>query len=174
MAKKSEKDQPYSPMGVLGMLKKKGVPVPVGKDFGKKASLVDKAGTPVYEKVTVPETCPVLLLAFTQGSKLVPDDFHNVEKTGKALRAYVRPDGGVYLGAFQPYGEPDGVVVVFGDPAMSQAEAQKIALHYRDRLIQQYAGEQALKELGPFSGLNVSPAAAAVTEPAPAVSMQDE
>lgn len=153
----------YSPMGVLGMLKEKGVHVPVGKDFGKPIKpLLDAAG----DVVKIPEPCAILLLAFTKGSKMVPDDFHNVEKTGAALKTYVRPDGGVFLGAFQVASEHDGVVVVFGDPAMSTGAAQKIALHYRARLLEQYAGEQAMEQLGPF-------AAGAVREPSPAVSPQD-
>lgn len=162
MSKKPEKA--YSPMNVLGMLKSKGVQVPVGKDFGKKALTVDAAGVPVYEKSRVPEPCCILLLAFTKGSRMVPDDFHNVEKSGAALKRYVRPDGGVFLGAFQAHGESDGVVVVFGDPAMSTGAAQKLAMQYRERLMAQYAGEQAMAELGPFG----TSAAGAASETPPA------
>ena len=157
----------YSPMGVLGMLKSKGVNVPVGPRNAPKAGKVaDAFGNPVFQTAKVPDTCAILLLAFTKGAKIVPDDFHAVEKTGKGLREYVRPDGGVYLGAFQPVGEPDGVVIVYGDPAMSQRDAQRIATQYRDQLIAKYEGELALDELGPF-------AAGAVSDTPPAVLRQE-
>ena len=53
-----KKEQPYSPMNVLGMLKDKGVRVPVGPDFGKSVRpLVDAAG----EVVKIPESCAILL-----------------------------------------------------------------------------------------------------------------
>ena len=156
MSKKSDPEKAYSPMNVLGMLKSKGVQVPVGKDFGKKALTVDASGVPVYEKVKAIETCAILLLAFTKGAKMVPGDFHNVPKTGAALKTYVRPDGGVFLGAFQAHGESDGVIVVFGDPMMSTGAAQKVAMQYRARLREQYAGEVALDELGPFAAGTVS------------------
>ena len=156
MSKKSDPEKAYSPMNVLGMLKSKGVQVPVGKDFGKKAHTVDAQGVPVYEKVKAIETCAVLLLAFTKGAKMVPDDFHNVEKSSFGLKAYVRPDGGVFLGAFQAHGESDGVIVVFGDPMMSTGAAQKFAMQYRAQLMERYAGEVALDELGPFAAGTVS------------------
>ena len=159
-----KKSQPYSPMGVLSMLREKGV-VSAGANFGKKAATVDAFGAPVFPKTI--ETCPILLLAFTERSPMVPDDFHNVERSGKGLREYVRPDGGVFLGAFQPAGEKDGVVVVFGDPAMSQGAAQRIALQYRQQLIERYEGHCAAQALGPFSGLPVA------AETAPAVSERE-
>ena len=162
MSDQKNPKKPYTPMGVLNLLKSKGVAVPVGKDFGKKANLVDAGGVPIYERPAVPETCCLLLLAFMNGSNMVPDDFHAIEKSGVGLKAYVRPDGGVYLGAFQAPQEPDGVVIVYGDPAMTTAQAGKIAMHYRARLIEQYEGTQALTELGPF-------AAGAVPETPPAV-----
>lgn len=144
-------------MNVLGMLKSKGVHVPVGKDFGKPIKpLLDAAG----DVVKVPETCAILLLAFTNGSSMIPDDFTGLEKSGRALRAYVRPDGGVFLGAFQARGEPDGVVVVFGDPAMSQGAAQRVAMTYRERLMELYAGHEAHAQLGPFGAAVVSQSAA--------------
>ena len=155
MGMKKPNGKGYSPMSVLGMLKSKGVPVPVGPRRATKP-LLDATGDRVYEKVPTIETCPVLLLAFTQGAKIVPDDFHNVEKSGAGLKRYVRPDGGVYLGAFQGKGEDAGVVIVFGDPAMSQGAAQKIAMQYRSQLIAQYEGEQAMSELGPFAAGTVS------------------
>ena len=159
---------PYNPMNVLSMLKSKGVAVPVGTNFGKKASLVDAHGEALYEKLGVIETCPVLVLAFMNNSPAVPDDFHGVDKTGAALKAYVRPDGGVYLGTFQAHHEPDGMIVVFGDPAMRQSDAQRIAMHYRTQLMERYEGFKAAHDLGPFAGL---PVAANVS--APAVSDQE-
>ena len=144
----------YSPMGVLGMLKSKGVHVPVGPR--KAGKVTDAFGDPVYKQVTAPETCCILLLAFTKGAKMVPDDFYAVEKSGAALKAYVRPDGGVYLGAFQAPGESDGVVVVYGDPAMSQADAQRAAMQYRRVLVERYEAELALGELGPFAAGDVA------------------
>lgn len=176
MSKKSDPETPYTPMNVLNMLKAKGVPVPLGRSFGPVTKqIVDAAGDPTMRPAPIPETCCILLLAFTQGSTMIPDDFAGLEKSGRALRDYTRPDGGVFLGAFQPKGEPDGVVVVFGDPAMSQGAAQKLAMTYRARLIEQFEGHQAQQDLGPFSGLKAAGQPAADTEArlSPAVSQPE-
>ena len=150
----------YSPMGVLGMLKEKGVNVPVGPRVPVKP-LLDAAG----DVVKIPETCPILLLAFTKGAQIIPDDFFGLEKSGQALRNYVRPDGGVYLGAFQAAGESEGVVVVFGDPAMSLEQAQRIAMQYRGQLMERYDAEVALGHLGPFAAGTVSEVSPALPHP---------
>lgn len=83
---------------------------------------------------TGPATCCVLLLAFAKDAPMVPDDFKNVPRTKDGIANYVRPDGGVYLGAFELPHDPGGVVLVWGDPAMSQEQAVKASLAYRRKL----------------------------------------
>lgn len=135
----------YSPMRVLRMLKHHGVPVPVGaRTVSPMADTSgDSGGRPAASPSASPAACALLLLAFMNGSSMVPDDFSAVGKTADELRSYVRPDGGVYLGAFEVVDDPGGVVVVFGDPAMSRAEAQDIALHYRAQLVSRYEESRA-------------------------------
>ena len=80
------------------------------------------------------DTCCILLLAFAKRAAMVPDDFHNVPRTKDGISAYVRPDGGVYHGAYELPNDPGGVVLVWGDPAMSQEQAVKASLAYRRKL----------------------------------------
>ncbi len=90
---------------------------------------------------TGPETCCVLLLAFAKNAQMVPDDFHNVSRTKAGIEAYVRPDGGIYLGAYELPNDPGGVVLVWGDPAMSQEQAVAASLAYRKKLQTLFAGQ---------------------------------
>lgn len=110
LAKKSKKDAPH-----------KGLISVSGEDLVPTVS-------------TGPATCCVLLLAFAKGAPMVPDDFHNVPRTKEGIEAYVRPDGGIYLGAYELPNDPGGVVLVWGDPAMSQEQAVAASLAYRKKL----------------------------------------
>lgn len=83
---------------------------------------------------TGPATCCVLLLAFAKDAPMVPDDFHNVPRTKEGIESYVRPDGGIYLGAYELPNDPGGVVLVWGDPAMTQEQAVAASLAYRKKL----------------------------------------
>lgn len=83
---------------------------------------------------TGPATCCVLLLAFAKSAPMVPDDFHNVPRTKEGIESYVRPDGGIYLGSYELPNDPGGVVLVWGDPAMSQEQAAAASLAYRKKL----------------------------------------
>lgn len=161
----------YSPLSVLRTMQKHGVPVPVKGQMPK--PLVDQAGDAVYEPPAI-ETCCVLLLALTNGSKMVPDDFHNVEKSGAGLRAYARPDGGVYRGAFEIAKQPASVVLVYGDPLMSEQDAQRASMAYRARLVELYEGERALGALGPFAAGEVGRPEEAAESPSPALSDSEE
>jgi hypothetical protein len=83
---------------------------------------------------TAPATCCVLLLALAHRSPMVPDDFHNVPRTKAGIESYVRPDGAIYLGAYELPNDPGGVVLVYGDPAMTQEQAVAASLAYRKKL----------------------------------------
>jgi hypothetical protein len=94
-----------------------------------------------------PQTCCVLLMALTAKAPMVPDDFHNVTITKAGLEAYVRPDGAIYLGAFELPNDPYGTVCVWGDPAMSFQQAAAASIAYRRKLLDHHMGS----DLGPFS-----------------------
>lgn len=89
-----------------------------------------------------PATCCVLLLGFINRHPMVPDDFHNVERTSDGIKQYVRPDGGVFLGTFELPKQQGSAVLVYGDPSMTQEEAAAASLAYRRKLQESY--EQAL------------------------------
>jgi hypothetical protein len=111
-------------------------------------------GAPVnqaYSRADRPQTLCILLLGFVAGTAVLPDDFDNVERTATALKAHVRPDGGVYLGAYQAPRDAAGVVVVFGDPLMEQKEAMQSSIVFRGKLLAQMDRFDAAKALGPFA-----------------------
>jgi hypothetical protein len=100
--------------------------------------LVPKTGVTVTER---PATLCFLLLQFTTPNNSLPEDFFNLPrekgKSGAALKAHVRPDGGVFLGAFEAPTDPAGVVVVFGDPLMRESEAVQVSREYRTMVTKQ-------------------------------------
>ncbi len=73
-----------------------------------------------------PIPCAVLLKSFTDGGP-VPDDFKALPKTSTALKAHVRPDGGVYKGAFDLEGGKDSVVLMYGPKNLTPQRAERIA-----------------------------------------------
>jgi len=103
-----------------------------------------------YEGRQKAETLCVLLASFVNGSAVLPDDFDTVEKTGKGLKAHVRPDGGVFVGAFELPHDPTSVIVVYGDPLMDGKEAVYASLSFR-RLLRQQLELEEKKVLGPFA-----------------------
>jgi hypothetical protein len=144
----------YSPLAALKQLTHyeetdvpRGQPVPVG--------LVNEQGIEIHPLAKI-ETCCILLLAFTAGSPMVPDDFHNVPKSGTGLREYVRPDGGVYLGSFEAPNDPGGCVVVYGDPMMTEKQAVQASLRYRRKLMQNFMDSEVSQTLGPFAAATPS------------------
>lgn len=100
--------------------------------------LVDATGEslPSTATETRPATCCVLLLAFMNQHPMVPEDFHNVPRTRKGIEEYVRPDGGVYLGAFELPKDPFGTVLVWGDPNMTREQAAAASLAYRQKVVE--------------------------------------
>lgn len=108
--------------------------------------LIDVHGAPVSAQVdTAPKTCCVLLMAFMHRHPMVPDDFHNVPRTKAGIEAYVRPDGAIYLGAYELPKDPFGTVLVWGDPALTQAQVAAASIAYRKKVVDTAMG------LGPFS-----------------------
>lgn len=103
---------------------------------------------PIISTTEKSAPCAVLLKSFTD-DVMLPDDFNSVGKSGAAIKAYVRPDGAVYQGAFQMQGQPDSVVMVWGDPSMEPDEAERIATMERPALLRRYDSAK----LGPFSGV---------------------
>lgn len=99
------------------------------------------AGKPLYETQPRPDTLCFLLLQFTTPNNSLPEDFYNIPrekgKSSAALKAHVRPDGGVFVGAFEAPDDPAGVVIVFGDPLMSENEAVKMSQQYRKQVTQE-------------------------------------
>lgn len=136
----------YSPLSALKQLTSYQEPETARPPGG----LVDAQGIEIPERPRI-ETCCILLLAFVSGSPMVPDDFHTLPKSAAALKDYVRPDGGVYLGSFQAPNDPAGVVVVFGDPMSSQRQAVQASLRYRRRLQQDFLDGEVRSTLGPFA-----------------------
>lgn len=111
-------------------------------------------GTEVKAPLAVvrrPTSCCVLLKALTDGGP-VPADFTAL-KSAAMLRAHVRSDGAVYLGAFELAGHPDSIVLVYGDPAMRPAAAERLATLERAALQRRHASWQ----LGPFASHSHSP-----------------
>ncbi len=88
--------------------------------------------------------CCVLLKMLTEGGP-VPDDFTGLTSS-RALRDHVRSDGAIYLGAFELQGQPDSVVLVYGDHLMTPAGAERLATLERPELQRRYAAWR----LGPF------------------------
>jgi hypothetical protein len=127
----------YSPIASLRRLR------------GDMQSAISKAGervipgTEVAAPIAVVQRaapCCVLLKMLTDGGP-VPDDFTRLTSSS-ALRDHVRSDGAVYLGAFEVQGKPDSVVLVYGDPSMPVANAERLASLERPSLERRYADWQ--------------------------------
>ena len=107
------------------------------------AALLDDATTLATQSDKA-SVCAVLLMSFSEDNGPVPDDFRAIVDK-RAIKAYVRPDGAVYRGAF----ESNGVdcVMVWGDPTTPESVIQRVAELERPALQQRY---RAWK-LGPFA-----------------------
>lgn len=105
-----------------------------------------------------PAPCVVLLRSFTDGNRdIVPDDFFAL-RTAKDLQAHVRPDGAIYLGAYELQNTPDSLCMVYGPASMTSEKAERLATLERPALMRRHTQAQ----LGPF--------AAAPTPTAPTLS----
>lgn len=102
-----------------------------------------------------PVPCALYLQSLLDGVGSVPDDFTALPKTSAAIKGHIRPDGAVYLGAFELQGDRSSVVLVYGPPMMDPIRAEQIATLERPALIRRH---QAAK-LGPFG--NPQPVGAA-------------
>lgn len=100
---------------------------------------------PVYTAASGIGPCVVLLRSITERGP-VPDDMQNLT-TGQAIKAHVRSDGAVFIGAFELQGDRESVVLVWGDPAMKPEQAERLATLERPELIRR----QHLHALGPFA-----------------------
>ena len=77
----------------------------------------------------------------------MPDDFKALPKTSEALKAHVRPDGGVYRGAYELQGTPGSVILMYGPANLTAQRAEKIANMERLALTKRHESFR----LGPFS-----------------------
>lgn len=139
--------RPYDPKSALRLVKDAMRSKPTVEVKG----LLKADGKPVYEAAKRADTLCVLLLGFVHGTAVLPDDFDTVERSAKGLKAHVRPDGGVYLGAFQTPHDPAGVVVVYGDPLMEMQDAIRASLVFRKGVQAQMETFDSHKSLGPFA-----------------------
>jgi len=107
------------------------------------AALLDDA-TMLATQSDKASVCAVLLVSFSENDGPVPDDFRAIVDK-RTIKAYVRPDGAVYRGAF----ESNGVdcVMVWGDPTTPESVIKRVAELERPALQQRY---RAWK-LGPFA-----------------------
>lgn len=136
-------ERPYDPKtAVLGMRDGMKTLAKQAKRTEIPRGIISVSGEQMTPTVSSgPATCCVLLLAFAKNAQMVPDDFHNVPRTKEGIEAYVRPDGGIYLGAYELPNDPGGVVLVWGDPAMTQEQAVAASLAYRKKLQTLFAGQ---------------------------------
>lgn len=105
-------------------------------------STVDQPLISVQRKADV--VC-VLLKTLTEGGP-IPDDLKGL-RTSMAIRAHTRPDGGVYCGAYELQGQPESVVLVYGDPTLTDAQAERCASLERPALARRHSDWK----LGPFA-----------------------
>jgi hypothetical protein len=96
---------------------------------------------------TEPGVCVILLKSLTEDIRtVVPDDFHPL-RTALALQEHVRPDGAVFLGAYELQNTPDSLCLVYGPASLLPEKAERLATLERPALMRRH--EQA--RLGPFA-----------------------
>lgn len=98
-----------------------------------------------------PIPCAVLLRSLVEKGP-VPDDFLSLG-SALAIREHKRPDGAVYIGAFELQGDRSSVVLVWGPPSMTDEQAEQIATIERKALTARH--ESFL--LGPFAARPAAP-----------------
>ncbi len=109
---------------------------------------------PAYTNTPAIQPFCLHLKSWAAGTSVLPDDFDTVERSSRGLRTHIRPDGAMYLGAFEFAGDEDGlgVIVVYGDPKMPIEEGREHARRFRHQLFKQMDDFDAHKSLGPFAG----------------------
>lgn len=128
---RSDSNAPYDPTSALRVVRDALRAQSKGTD---PSGLLDEHGDPVYTVSARPETLCLLLKAFTDDAGALPEDFKDVPHTAAGIRTHERPDGGVYIGAFDAPKDDLGVVLVYGDPAMSIERAVNYSLAFRKKL----------------------------------------
>lgn len=112
--------------------------------------LTDKANpgdVPLTSVATEPGVCVVLLKSLTEGlSTVVPEDFHAL-RSADSIQSHVRPDGAVYLGAFELQNTPESLCLVYGPASLLPEKAERLATLERPALMRRH--EQA--RMGPFA-----------------------
>lgn len=98
--------------------------------------LVDESGT-AFKKA--PDSVVFFLLEWLGGGLKLPEDFATVGTSAKALKEHTRPDGGVYLGAFDLKDAEGSTVIVFGDPLMDEPHAIQLTHAFRKHHAEQAA-----------------------------------
>jgi hypothetical protein len=135
MAGSSGNSGKYDPTSALKAVRdalKQYEPSPArGRLLGPDEKPIGQPIAPAYEMKEGPAVLCFLLREWAEGQCALPDDFDDLPKSGKALKEHVRPDGGVYLGAFDSQGDPLGVIIMFGDPALPLRQAIDLSLEFR-------------------------------------------
>jgi hypothetical protein len=112
--------------------------------------LTDKANpgdAPLTTTATEPGVCVVLLKSITEGlARVVPDDFQSI-RSADDIKAHVRPDGAVFLGAYELQNTPESLCLVYGPASLLPEKAERLATLERPALMRRH--EQA--HLGPFA-----------------------
>jgi hypothetical protein len=121
----------YNPMSALRVVRDAMKAQSKGTD---PSGLLDEHGDPIYQVSKRPETLCILLKAFTDDQASLPPDFAEVEHSASGIRGHERPDGGCFVGAFDAPGDELGVVLVYGDPAMTVERAVNYSLAFRRKL----------------------------------------
>jgi hypothetical protein len=104
---------------------------------------------------TEPGVCVVLLKSLTEGHKIVPDDLQTL-RTGTAIKNHTRPDGAVYLGAFDLQNTPESTVLVYGPASLAPEKVERLATLERPALMRRHA----MADLGPFANHSTPPLSA--------------
>ncbi len=102
----------------------------------KPTGIVTSKGEPTYAVKKRPETFAMPLRAFAEYAAALPADFRDVERSGAGLKAHTRPDGGVYIGAFDMPDDASNTILVFGDPLMPLDVAKHVSILFRRKLMQ--------------------------------------
>lgn len=98
-----------------------------GKPIGKRVG-------PAYDlKARAPFFC-FPLMAFAMRDEHLPQDIKDLPTSSKSLKEHVRPDGGVYLGAFELPDDAGSTIVVYGEATTTQDEAKQASILFRQRL----------------------------------------
>jgi hypothetical protein len=101
---------------------------------GLKGRPVGKRVGPAYDiKARSPFLC-FPLMAWLDKNDALPQDIKDLPTSSKALKEHVRPDGGVYLGAFELPDDSGSTVIVFGEATTRHEDAKNASILFRQKL----------------------------------------